>query len=69
MMSSKLWKSVLAAAALMTAGSYAYAQSAHDPAAMHGSMSQHQPVSGDMTHAPATMGHQAEIPGQPTLPG
>jgi len=71
MVSSKLWKGALAAAALMAAGSYAYAQSAHDPAGMHGSMPQShaQPIPGDTAHAPATMGHQAEMSGQPTLPG
>jgi len=71
MLSLKIWKGVLAAAALMAVGSYAYAQSAHDPAGMHDSMPQShlQPMSGDMTHAPATMGHQAAISGQPTLPG
>jgi hypothetical protein len=70
MVSSKPWKGALAAAAIIAAGSYAYAQSAHDPSAMHGAMSQpHQPMSGDMTHAPTTMGHRAELPGQPILPG
>ena len=71
MVSSKLWKGALAAAALMAAGSYAYAQSVHDPAGMHGSMPQShvQAMPGDMPHAPATMGHRAEMSGQPTLPG
>jgi hypothetical protein len=75
MVSLKLWKGVLAAAVLMAAGSYAYAQSAHDPAGMHGSMPQThvrshlQPLPGDMTHAPATIGHQAEMSGRLTLPG
>ena len=69
MMSSKLWKSALAAAALMAVSSFAFAQSAHDPSAMHGSMS--HPMSGDMTaaHGPTAMGNQAALSGQPTLPG
>ncbi len=72
--SSTIWKGALAAAVLMVASSHASGQSVHDPAGMHGAMPQTmsgEPVSGDMaaTHAPAMMGNQAGIPGQPTLPG
>lgn len=60
MVSSKIWKGALAAAALVAAGSYAYAQSAHDHAGMHAATAE---------HAPAAMEHQAGLSGQPTLPG
>lgn len=71
MMSSRVWKGALGAAVLMVNGGIVSAQSVHNPAGMHGSMSQPHAMSGDMTgtHAPATMENSSEMSGRPTLPG